>query len=92
MKRINHNVFFVITLLAILSLMIAPPIFKHVNRIEPFVFGLPFVTFWIVIMCLSMSFTLIAWYIVDLLKGELDIDIEVATEEEKKSWETKGGK
>lgn len=92
MKRLNHNVLFVIILCAIVSLMVVPVLFKWANRIEPWVLGLPFATFWIIFLCLCMSFTMIAWYYVDSIKGYVDIDIEKATEEEMNKWKFEGDK
>ena len=90
MKRFNYNIIFVLVLMGIVSLMVFPPIFKLVNRVEPWVFGLPFVTFWIILMCLLMSVTIFIWHYVDGRTGHLDIDIERATEEEMKSWKSEG--
>lgn len=90
MKRLNHNVVFVIIQGGFLSLMVLPPFFKWANRVEPWIFGLPFVTFWIILLCLCMCFTMIAWYYVDAKKGNIDIDIEPATEEKMKKWKYEG--
>lgn len=90
MKRLNHHFIFTIIQLSILSLMIFPPFFKWANRVEPWVFGLPFITFWIIFLCLCMSFMMIAWYYVDSRKGYLDIDIDQATEEEMNNWKSEG--
>lgn len=90
MRRFNYNFIFVLILIGIVSLMVAPPIFKLVNRVEPWVLGLPFVTFWIILMCLLMSVTIFIWHYIDNIKGNLDIDIERATEEEMKSWQSEG--
>lgn len=86
MKRFNYNIIFVIILCFIASLMILPPIFKLANRIEPWILGLPFAVFYIVFLCLSMSVVMIIWHYVDTKKGNVDVDIEKATEEEMKSW------
>jgi len=92
MKRLNHNVLFVFILCAIVSLMVVPVFLKWANRIEPWVLGVPFVTFWIIFLCLCMSFTMIAWYYVDSIMGYVDIDIEKATEEEMNNWKFEGDK
>lgn len=55
-----------------LSTLVVPPIFKYFNTLEPWVFGLPFVQFWIICVCMIVSISLIVWYIVEDKRGELD--------------------
>ncbi|RJS59354.1 hypothetical protein CJ483_04105 [Bacillus sp. PK3_68] len=56
----------------VLSTLVVPPIFKYFNRIEPWIFGLPFLQFWIICVCFLISISLIVWYIVEDKRGELD--------------------
>ncbi|MFD1707489.1 hypothetical protein ACFSCZ_12215 [Siminovitchia sediminis] len=89
--KINHNVIFVLILAAMVSLIVHPTPFGWANRIDPWVLGIPFVMFWVILICTLMCGVMILWYLVDLKKGNIDIDIEPATEEEMNSWNPKGG-
>lgn len=90
--KVHHSIIFLLITGFILALIIHPSIFNWYNRIEPWVFGLPFSTFWVIFWNLCICVTLIAWYYTDSVKGELDVDIEPATEEELNEWLRRGVK
>jgi hypothetical protein len=56
---------------AALFMSVMPPFFQFVNRAEPFVFGLPFLLFWILFVSVLMSLGLIALYWVERARGEV---------------------
>jgi hypothetical protein len=50
---------------------VMPPLFQFFNRMEPFVFGLSFVLFWILLVGLLISLGLAVLYRVEAIRGEL---------------------
>lgn len=86
MKNNKHTIFFLILLTFLIALIVHPFFFNWSNRIEPWVLGVPFVMFWLLFVSTLICLAMIAWYITDSITGNLDLDIEVASEEEMKSW------
>ncbi|KXH83793.1 hypothetical protein AU377_03235 [Sporosarcina sp. HYO08] len=72
MSRGKVTLIFFIFCWSVLSTLVVPPIFQYFNRIEPRVFGIPFLAYWILLVCIILSLTLIVWYIVEDKRGELD--------------------
>ncbi|MEW9673372.1 hypothetical protein [Ammoniphilus sp. 3BR4] len=89
--KVHHNIIFLLISGFLLALMIHPSVFEWYNRIDPWVLGLPFGTFWVIFCNLCICGTLIVWYYTDSVKGEFDVDIEPATEEELNEWRGRGG-
>lgn len=58
-----QTVFIVVMVLAFLPTIF--PIFSVANRVEPFVFGLPFAFFWVVLWILIVFSLLVVMYLMD---------------------------
>ncbi|PLR81457.1 hypothetical protein CVD25_09415 [Bacillus canaveralius] len=54
------------------STLVFPPFFKLFNKIEPWIFGLPFVQFWIIFVITVISLSFIVWYKIEEARGELE--------------------
>lgn len=50
---------------------VMPPLFRFFNQTEPFVFGLPFVLFWVLLVSVLIALGLAALYWVESIRGEL---------------------
>jgi hypothetical protein len=50
---------------------VMPPLFGFFNRMEPFVFGLSFVLFWVFLVSVLIAAGLAALYWVESVRGEL---------------------
>lgn len=72
MKKKYITSAFIIFLCLLLSTLVIPPVFQVFNRVSPWIFGIPFSVFWIFLICILMSLTLIIWYIVENKRGDLD--------------------
>lgn len=72
MKRSTITLIFLSFNCLIFSTLVFPPFFAFFNRIEPWVFGLPFVQFWIIVVVILVSLSLIVWYKVEEIRGELE--------------------
>lgn len=55
----------------LLFLTLMPPFFSFVNRVEPYVFGLSFMLFWLLASSLLMALGLMALYWVERKRGEV---------------------
>ncbi|WP_047865680.1 hypothetical protein [Rubrobacter aplysinae] len=62
-RRRFQTIFIVVMVLAFLPTIF--PIFSLANRVEPFVFGLPFVFFWVVLWILVVFSLLLLMYLMD---------------------------
>ena len=62
-RRRFQTIFIVVMVLAFLPTIF--PIFSFANRVEPFVFGLPFVFFWVVLWILVVFSLLLLMYLMD---------------------------
>lgn len=56
----------------LMSTIVFPPFFRFFNRIDPWIFGLPFVQFWILLIVLLVCCLLGLWYKVEEKRGELE--------------------
>jgi len=72
MKKKYITSAFIIFLCLLLSTLVIPPVFQVFNRVSPWIFCIPFSVFWIFLICILMSLTLIIWYIVENKRGDLD--------------------
>lgn len=72
MSRNKVTLLFFIIAWLFLGTLVFPPIFKLINRIEPWIFGLPFVQFWLVFVIIAIAILLIIWYKVEEKRGELE--------------------
>lgn len=72
MKKETVTFIFIIILCMLLSTIAFPPFFKIFNRISPWILGIPFSAFWIFLVCILMSLTLIVWFIIENKRGDLD--------------------
>lgn len=55
----------------ILFLTLLPPIFGVVNRVQPYIFGLSFMLFWLLFVSVMMAVGLSVLYWVELKRGEV---------------------
>lgn len=62
-RRRFQGIFIVVMVLAFLPSIF--PIFSVANRVEPFVFGLPFAFFWVVLWILIVFSLLLVMYLMD---------------------------
>lgn len=62
-RRRFQTIFIVVMGLAFLPTIF--PVFAVANRVEPFVFGLPFSFFWVVSWILTVFLLLVVMYLVD---------------------------
>lgn len=62
-RRRFQGIFIVVMVLAFLPTIF--PIFSVANRVEPFVFGLPFAFFWVVLWILIVFSLLVVMYLMD---------------------------
>ncbi|SDI31921.1 hypothetical protein SAMN05192534_13411 [Alteribacillus persepolensis] len=90
--KVHHNIIFLIIITCLIALMIHPSIFQWANRIEPWILGIPFSAFWLILLNFCICGTFIVWYYTDTVKGNIDIDIEQATEEELNELLGRGGR
>lgn len=72
MKRSTISLFFIIFNVLVFSTLVFPPFFKYFNRIEPWVIGLPFIQFWIIMVVVLVSASLMIWYLIQHKRGELE--------------------
>lgn len=62
--------FFTIYFLA-LFMSVMPPFFGYFNRMNPMIFGLSFIMFWILFVCIMMAVGLAVLYQVEKIRGDL---------------------
>ncbi|MDO5718986.1 MAG: hypothetical protein Q4P34_08375 [Tissierellia bacterium] len=56
----------IIVAIAMVCTLIIPPVFnKFFNKIEPWIFGLPFLIFWIITINIVIALILLALWIID---------------------------
>nr|WP_318246814.1 DUF3311 domain-containing protein [Bacillus norwichensis] len=72
MRRGTVTLIFFCSIWAVLSTIVFPPFFRFFNRIDPWVIGLPFVQFWILLVVLAVCILLTIWYKVEEKRGELE--------------------
>lgn len=72
MKRSTVTLIFLGINCLIFSTLVFPPFFAFFNRIEPWVLGLPFIQFWIIVAVILVSSSLIIWYKIEEKRGELE--------------------
>ncbi|MGG1661296.1 hypothetical protein [Brevibacillus sp. NRS-1366] len=82
MKRSTRTLLFSSVFIALIMLISFPGLFDWSNRIEPWVVGVPFVMFWHLFLALCIALLMAVWYFTDSINGDLDIEIEEATERE----------
>lgn len=63
---------FLILISLLFSTLLFPPIFNKINKVEPWILGLPFVQFWIILVVVLVSVCLIVWYVTEDRRGELE--------------------
>lgn len=63
---------FLILISLLFSTLLFPPIFNKINKIEPWILGLPFVQFWVILVVVLVSVSLIVWYVIEDKRGELE--------------------
>lgn len=56
----------------LMATLVVPPIFKLVNKIEPWILGLPFFVFWIVVINITIATILIQLRKIDKQIRELE--------------------
>ncbi|RNB79575.1 hypothetical protein EDM56_29060 [Brevibacillus fluminis] len=71
MKRGTVTLLFFAFCWVMLGTLVFPPVFRLINRIEPWVLGMPFVQFWIILVIVAISLALIVWYKTEEKRGEL---------------------
>lgn len=62
---------FLIFFLVDFSWIVVPPLFDIINRAEPWVFGMPFVLFMIIVVCVLACIGLWILFEIESLRGEL---------------------
>lgn len=72
LKRTTVTLLFLVFNCVVFSTLVFPPFFKYFNRIDPWVLGLPFSQFWIIVVVILVSSSLIVWYLVESIRGELE--------------------
>ncbi|ALS22571.1 hypothetical protein [Paenibacillus naphthalenovorans] len=60
----------------LISLSCFPVLFDWSNRIQPWVFNIPFSMFWQLMLISGMCLLLLIWCIADAWSGDLDVEIE----------------
>jgi len=72
-KKKGNAVYWVIGVLVVIAYLfvLVPPLFKLVNRVEPFVLGFPFSAFMIFVLGLFIAAMLVLLYEIQNRRGEL---------------------
>lgn len=71
MKSKTVTLLFYLFCWLMLGTLVIPPVFRIFNRIDPWVLGLPFVQFWVLLVILVISLTLIVWYKTEEKRGDV---------------------
>lgn len=76
MKKNLHTIIFGSLAYFFIAIGTLPGFFDWSNKIEPWVFNLPFSMFWLISTNVCIIIILFLWYFVDNATGVLDIDIK----------------
>jgi threonine/homoserine/homoserine lactone efflux protein len=68
-SRVLYGIFIVYFLTLFMTVM--PPFFSYFNRMKPMVFGLSFIMFWILFICIMISIGLAILYQIEKIRGDL---------------------
>lgn len=69
------HLLFVVVMCVLMALASLPWIFDWSNTIEPWVFGVPFASFWqILLSCLAIA-AMAVYYHIERIRGTLDLDV-----------------